>query len=144
MKRTMATPMQKSISLIVHAAGLANEFEEARRTGQPFHLSITNPPYMRLVIEVVGAGEVSVAHYYQQNGDAMRDPEIVFDANWLPIEITQDPMGVYRRARPGFYLSGVTGLARMWASNLRAQHFTRGTFESHTHTIQAAPLKLAA
>lgn len=142
MKRS---PMEVTIRQLVEAAGLAAEFEACRVSGASFHLAITNPPYMRLVIEVVGAGEVSVAHYYQQNGDAMRDPEIVFNSHWLPVEITQDPVGIYRRADPGYYLRGVQELARMWATNIRHQGFvTRGTFESHTHTIQSAPLKLAA
>ena len=48
------------------------------------YLRLENPPLMRLVIEVIGgpypngAYEVSVAHYSEQNGDAMRDPEITF------------------------------------------------------------------
>jgi hypothetical protein len=47
---------------------------------------------MRLVIEHVGTGLrggelVSVAHYGVQNGDPMRDPEIVFEVvagSWHP------------------------------------------------------------
>ena len=48
------------------------------------NLRIENPPFMRLVVEVVGMPfpngtcEVSVAHYGEQNGDAMRDPELTF------------------------------------------------------------------
>ncbi len=88
---------------------------------------------MRLVIEVVGKEEVSIAHYYTQNGDAMRDPEIVFGVRWLPIEITQDPVGIYRRAEPGYYLRGVIGLADMWAMNIRQQGFAHGVMHSGTH-----------
>ncbi len=48
------------------------------------YLRLENPPFMRLVIEVIGgpypngAYELSIAHYSEQNGDAMRDPEITF------------------------------------------------------------------
>jgi hypothetical protein len=41
---------------------------------------------MRLVVEYIGQGPrglpaIAVAHYYEQNGDAMRDPEMVFEVN---------------------------------------------------------------
>src|SRR5260370_40768287 len=48
-------------------------------------ISIENEPWMRLVIEVLpergpdGHVVVSVAHYGEQNGDAMRDPEMLFE-----------------------------------------------------------------
>ncbi len=140
MKRT---PMEVTVTELIAAAGMTAAFAAALRVGGEFHLRIENPPYMCLVIEVVAAGEISLAHYYYQNGDSMRDPEIVFNAQWLPIEITQDPVGYYRRADAGYYLSGVQGLARLWAANIRAQGFARrGTFTSRTHDIQ--PLKMAA
>ncbi len=132
------SPMEVTVTDLVQAAGLVDEFSAARETGDSFHLSITNAPYMRLVVEVVAPGEVSVAHYYSQEGDAMRDPEIVFNGRWLPVEITQDPVGIYRRADKGYYLRGVQELARMWATNIRQQGFVkRGTFSSATHTIKA-------
>jgi hypothetical protein len=45
---------------------------------------LESPGFMRLVIEHIGHGPsggelVSVAHYGEQNGDLMRDPEIVFE-----------------------------------------------------------------
>lgn len=137
MKRS---PMEVSVTELVAAAGLADAFSAATEAGAPFHLAIENEPYMRLVVEVVAVGEVSVAHYYQQHGDAMRDPEIVFRLpRWLPVEITQDPMGRHHRADAGYYLSGVQELARMWAGNIRHQGFAkRGTFSSATHEIKGA------
>jgi hypothetical protein len=50
-----------------------------------FHIRIDNPPFMPLVLEGIGAGPrglpaISVAHYGLQNGDAMRDPKICFEA----------------------------------------------------------------
>jgi hypothetical protein len=56
---------------------------------------------MALTVETLPGGEVSLAHYYRQNGDAMRDPEIVLwkgpDGRFYPVEITQDNVGLYRR-----------------------------------------------
>jgi hypothetical protein len=49
------------------------------------YLKIENPPYMALVIEAVpepgplGLPALSVAHYGEQNGDLMRDPEMCFE-----------------------------------------------------------------
>ena len=48
-------------------------------------LRIDNPPYMSLCIEAVdesgpyGLPGLSVAHYGEQNGDLMRDPEMMFE-----------------------------------------------------------------
>jgi hypothetical protein len=43
------------------------------------YVSITNEPYMRLVIENIGEGPhglpaISVAHYFELNGDLCQDP----------------------------------------------------------------------
>jgi ParB family chromosome partitioning protein len=49
---------------------------------------------MAVTVERVGARHYSVAHYHEQNGDLMRDPEVVFwqgpDDRFYPIEFTQD------------------------------------------------------
>jgi len=73
------------------------------------YLRLENPPLMRLVIEVIGgpypngAYEVSVAHYAEQNGDAMRDPEITFlvvpaeqGTTWTPLTFENSYMGTYQ------------------------------------------------
>ena len=63
------------------------------------HLRLTMPGYHRLVIENIGLRCVSVAHYFEQNGDLVADPDVVFFtgySEWVPIEITQ-VMGIYRR-----------------------------------------------
>lgn len=49
------------------------------------YLKIDNPPYLELVIEALdesgpsGLPAISVAHYSELNGDAMRDPEMCFE-----------------------------------------------------------------
>jgi hypothetical protein len=49
------------------------------------YLKIENPPFMELVIEATdesgpcGLPAISVCHYGEQNGDAMRDPEMMFE-----------------------------------------------------------------
>ena len=62
-----------------------------------FHLKIENPPYLALVIEDIqqrgpnGSPLISVAHYGEQNGDLMRDPEMVFEIERSGEQIKMTP-----------------------------------------------------
>jgi hypothetical protein len=106
----------------------------------------------RLCIEHVGASvdsglvSVSVAQYFEQNGDLMSDPEMTFDVNpgddkeygwlsgtWRPSSITQSPMGVYREAvflddagrvmiRPKL-VAELKQFARIWNRNIGEQGY---------------------
>jgi hypothetical protein len=106
---------------------------------RPIRLEV--PGFMRLVIEHVGTGPrggelVSVAHYGEQNGDLMRDPEIVFevsDGEWQPVSIQQDYVGSYREAvfvgedckvhvRPAL-VRDIQAFVRIWDRNLKHQGF---------------------
>ena len=76
--------MKTVLQIIEEAGGLTNaEF-----------ISVENEPWMRLVIEVLpergpdGHIVVSVAHYGEQNGDPMRDPEMLFE---VVEEVGRDP-----------------------------------------------------
>jgi hypothetical protein len=106
---------------------------------RPIRLEV--PGFMRLVIEHIGRGPrggelVSVAHYGEQNGDLMRDPEIVFEVaagEWHPVSIQQDYLGSYREAvfigedgkvyiRPAL-VRDIAAFARIWDRNIKAQGF---------------------
>lgn len=56
---------------------------------------------MAVSVEIIGPRFVSVAHYYEQNGDLMADPEVVFwhgpDGRFYPVEYKQDNLGSYQR-----------------------------------------------
>jgi hypothetical protein len=109
-------------------------------------LKIENPPYMALVIEAtpepgtLNLPSISVAHYGEQNGDLMRNPEMCFELSKPPLcalslsawYYRNDYMGVeqYSRYRDGQNYVCVPGLfeqhetfARQWDKNLRAQGF---------------------
>jgi hypothetical protein len=80
-----APQMQQIITAIAAKDGL----DLAASTA---HLRLTMPGYDRLMIEQIGAKQISVAHYFEQNDDAIADPDIVFfmdEAGWIPIEISQ-------------------------------------------------------
>lgn len=100
------------------------------------HLKLENGDYAPLVIEKVGPTLLSAAHYVEENGDLVADPEVVFFtgySQWVPIEITQRPPGGYRvcaelsgngREIARLDISGQAALASFvetWANNLLAQ-----------------------
>lgn len=120
--------MQQIITAIVRQHGLVDAFQ----TAAEFHLRIENSPYMPLVIERLG-DVISVAHYGELNGDAIRDPELTFNLDWIPTSITQDPVGRYvevfftdngqQMYRPKL-LKELKSFAAMWARNIKEQGFT--------------------
>lgn len=108
------------------------------------HLHIDNPPYMSLVIEAMdesgpmGLPAISVAHYGEQNGDAMRDPEMCFElglaggAHLSPFYYRNDYVGVEQWSREvvdGNYIHLIAlhhqhqCFAKTWNNNLRLQGF---------------------
>lgn len=108
------------------------------------YLKIENPPYMQLVIEAVdesgpcGLPALSIAHYGVQNGDAMRDSEMMFELGRAgslhlnPFYFRNDYIAVEQWSRcivDGHYVF-LTELhnqhqrfAKTWDNNLRLQGF---------------------
>jgi hypothetical protein len=103
------------------------------------YVSIENPPFMRLVVEHIGGGPnglpaISVAHYYELNGDLCQDPEMCFEIESTPNglvlhpymfqmaippvyqEVTNDPQGVALS-------NELREFAALWDRNLQAQGF---------------------
>jgi hypothetical protein len=113
------------------------------------YIRLDNPPYMRLVIEHVGIGPrgmpaISVAHYYEQNGDLMRDPEMVFEVNpdfwqtgdWEPVSYRQDNLAMYQQQAVFIDDQGhavadadtvrqLKAFARQWDRNIADQGFLK-------------------
>ena len=59
-----------------------------------------NPAFMAVSLEILPGDLLSVCHYAEQNGDLMRDPEIVYwrhDGEYYPQEVTMDFCGRYSR-----------------------------------------------
>jgi N12 class adenine-specific DNA methylase/adenine-specific DNA methylase len=68
--------------------------------GEAYYMKLQAKGYEDLVLEALGEEEYSIAHYYDQNGDSMRDPEITFTINREsrsihPTSFLQDDRGVY-------------------------------------------------
>jgi len=97
---------------------------------------IDNAPgtYMAVHVERLSDSTYSVAHYFEQGGDMMADPDVVFyvaGGQTYPIEITQAPVGVYRRyvefegGKPARInargQADLTSFANTWMRNIQAQ-----------------------
>lgn len=114
---------------------------------QPIRLKVEG--FMPLVIEHVGVGPrgqplVSVAHYYEQQGDLMADPDMTFevaDGTWSPVEFHQASPPVYQRAvsvgedgkvliKPKL-LADLKRFAAVWDRNLRDQGFLKAAKALH-------------
>jgi hypothetical protein len=108
------------------------------------YLKIENSPFMELVIEgldesgPMGLPAISVCHYGEQNGDAMRDPEMCFELglfggpHLMPFYYRNDYAGVEQWSRNIIgtnYAHHIElhkqheAFARLWDRNLRQQGF---------------------
>lgn len=119
---------------------------EAGELQPGFHLHIDNPPWMPLDIEEIGISgpdglpTISVAHYGKQNGDLMRDPEMLFEMRRDGGEIVLSPyfwrndyLGIEQYSsfrddeRKLFTLARLKRrheeFARIWDRNLRAEGY---------------------
>jgi hypothetical protein len=132
---------------------IAAILEHAAPLEPGFHFKIENPPYMALVIEDIhelgphGFPLISVAHYGEQNGDLMRDPEMLFEiykhgeeTKFIPTYWRNDYAGVEQYS----VTQGADGpevnerlqrehaqFAAMWDRNLRDQGFLEGFKRQH-------------
>jgi hypothetical protein len=127
---------------------------EAGETEPGFHLHIDNPPWMPLDIEDIlttgpnGLPTISVAHYGKQNGDPMRDPEMLFEVRREGSDFTFDPyywrndyLGIERYSsfrddeQKLLTLAALKRqheeFARLWDRNLHAQ----GYYEAFLRTL---------
>ena len=96
--------------------------------------------FMAVTIELVGQNELgklfSVAHYAEQNGDLMRDPEVVFilgaDEEFYPVMVQQDFIGKYQDVLEydetgkikGWYprlQADLAAFANFWLKNIKYQ-----------------------
>jgi len=96
--------------------------------------------FMPVTIEHVGQNDLgklfSVAHYAEQNGDLMRDPEVVFilgaDEEFYPVMIQQDFIGKYQDVLEydetgkikGWYprlQADLASFANFWLKNIKDQ-----------------------
>ena len=128
-----------------------------KKLGDKDYIKINNEGYMPLNIECIGehintafgfSKLYSVSHTYVQNGDLMRDPEMVFivcdkrthekdfeNIQIFPQVYQQDSLGLYEEGiriennRLSFFLKNVQyshcNFANMWLRNIKQQGFLK-------------------
>ncbi len=96
--------------------------------------------FMPLSVEIIGqtkmGKEISLAHYYEQNGDLMADPEMIFlekNGEFYPAYYKQDGLGLEKYSIKydqekmiGFNRAlqkDHTQFANMWLKNIKEQQF---------------------
>ena len=117
--------MRTAISKILEKRGLLSEFERDR----DFHTKIESSGFMPLIIERQH-NRLVIAHYYEQNGDLIADPDLVLSLAgadlWIPIEL-QTPYSytsALSDSSDGLDRTTIRGLVRFtnfWAVNLNMQ-----------------------
>jgi hypothetical protein len=134
---------------------LALILTEAGTLDPGFHLHIDNPPWMPLDIEDIlisgpnGLPTISVAHYGKQNGDPMRDPEMLFEVRrdrsefafdayyWRNDYLRIEQYSSFRDDEEKlFTLAGLKRqheqFARTWDTNLRTQGYYEAFVQSRS------------
>ena len=127
------TTMKTAIEKILDAHKQLDPF----RSHNDYSVKIENSGFMPLTVEKHGE-QVVVAHYFEQNGDLVPDPDMEFYAkderDWVPVAIQHATGHYVRSARiaNGIWLfepgavRELNQFSRMWARNLLAQGFASG------------------
>ena len=125
MENPMTTLFQTNIEQLLKAHNLLDQFHSQ----DEFHVRFDMPHYDRLVIER-HTDMISVAHYFEQNGDLIADPDVELHyPTWTPTAITQAYFG-YRSKfieRDGKtfvdtrFHKDVSSFLTTWARNIQAQ-----------------------
>ena len=98
--------------------------------GDAYYMKLKSDGFEDLVLEAIGGGEYSIAHYYKQNGDAMRDPEITFtidkqNRSIHPASFLQDDIGLFyetAQAKPSM-VQDLKDFMSQWFTNIAGQGF---------------------
>lgn len=98
--------------------------------GDAYYMKLKSDGFEDLVLEAIGGGEYSIAHYYTQNGDAMRDPEITFtidkqNCSIHPTSFLQDNVGLFyetAQAKPSM-VKDLKDFMSQWFTNIVNQGF---------------------
>jgi hypothetical protein len=113
-----------------------------RKVGDHRKWDNANGSFMAACVEIIGRTGlgplVSIAHYYEQNGDMMRDPDVVFligaDRHVYPISYRQDGLGINQEAavvedgrwkvRPKLQ-ADICRFCDQWMRNIQEQQFPK-------------------
>jgi hypothetical protein len=117
--------------------------------GDTDHIRIVNKPYMPLSVEWVDNDLMSVAHVGEQNGDTMRDPQVIFKISGKeaqPVYCRNDYVGVEHATIPDDRFGNVQvqpgrqksldAFVSTWMNNLREQGFFEKAEQLHAERAE--------
>lgn len=94
----MPTATLKTLS--THAQAVFDYLTKDLEVGQARNIDNTNGSFMPVSIDRLTERHYSIAHYYEQEGDAMADPDMTFfksaDGHVYPCTFQQDNLAIYR------------------------------------------------
>lgn len=98
--------------------------------GEAYYMKLKSEGFEDLVLEAIGGDEYSIAHYYRQNGDSMRDPEITFTIDKQtcsihPTSFLQDDIGLFYETDsvPPSRVRDLKDFMSQWFTNIKHQGF---------------------
>ena len=126
----MTTLFQVTIEQLLKSHNLLGDYQAKGS----FHVRFEKTGYQPLVIERHG-DMISVAHYFEQNGDLIADPDVeLHHPSWVPTGITQAYFGyrskfIEREGRTFIdtnFHRQVSSFLTLWARNIKAQGWAEG------------------
>ena len=104
------------------------EFAPAVLEGSVRYALYESKSFMPIHISRLSEDTIRIAHTYEQNGDLMYDPEIIFEIDedneaLKPLEYRQDNMGVYQIVGENVSDRELSSFAVQWFKNIRSQGF---------------------
>ncbi len=96
--------------------------------------------FMDLTLETTRTNEVTLAHYFEQNGDLMRDPEITYiilqeEKIIIPITISQDNIGRHFQVNSKYTEQDLIIFSKTWFKNIREQGYTVKQINDKEHNV---------
>lgn len=93
-------PTASLTALSPHAQAVFDYLTKDLAIGDARKINNAGPPIMAVSIDRLSERHYSIAHYYEQNGDLMADPDMTFfkadEGKVYPCTFQQDNLGVYR------------------------------------------------
>lgn len=112
--------------------------------GDSIEVELDSEAMLPLTIEKTAENRVSVAHYYEQRMDLMRDPEIVFKVQdggvWSAVEYVQDNPSIYQRDKNGLPDAQAFAMGT-WDENLREQGYVEAAEQAAS---TSSPIEVTA
>lgn len=133
------TKNARSVGLTVENILKEHGLFEKLKSGHAFALSLFPKcdAFMRLAIERHGT-ELTMTHYFEQNGDLVPDPDMTFKIEWMNdklylFAVTYQDQFRFDSARTDTSdkifsipkVNRLTEFAKMWAFNLRNQPYSK-------------------